>query len=242
MKKLSSLSLFLSVLILISCPVISQEKAGKINLTGTWVGPAETPDGEDIITCVLEHKNGKITGTINDELGFLNDSPVDSAKLTINNLYLVTIVSTPDGDFELILRGTITGNTIDGEWEIPDTGETGAWKAERKKQEKTGLEGTWIGEATIETEDQPNELTVVLTKKEGKLTGVMNDEFGAIDYLPLENIKVDKDNFIFEIVMPSPEGDVTIKFTMKVKGNTMEGELEAVEMGLKGTWEATKTK
>lgn len=111
-------------------------KVEKVDLTGTWVGPAETPDGSDQITCVLEHKDGKITGTLTDEMGYLSSAPITSAKLTGDNVYLETTVSTPDGSMKLVLRGSLKGNTITGNWELPDTGETGPWKIVKKETKK----------------------------------------------------------------------------------------------------------
>ena len=131
----------LPLIILLSCIVamdtaVAQKKVKVKNMAGKWVGPAYTPDGEDIITCTLEVKKGKITGTIFDELGFLNDSPIDSASVKDNKIYLETTVSTPDGDFKLVMTGTVDKETIKGSWEIPATGDYGDWEAEKKKEEK----------------------------------------------------------------------------------------------------------
>ena len=136
MKRFNLCLLFLMIVILMFSLSFSQEKVKKINLTGKWVGPAMTPDGEDIITCVIKHEGKKITGTISDELGFLIDAPIDSASLSENKLYLETTVSTPDGDFILIMKGTLEGDTLEGEWESPDTGDYGDWQAEKKVEKK----------------------------------------------------------------------------------------------------------
>lgn len=136
MKRHISCSLFLMVAILMFGLAVSQEKVVKIDLTGTWAGPAYTPDGEDIITCVIKHEGKKITGTVTDELGYINDAPINSASLSEDKLYMETTVSTPDGDFTLVMKGTIKGDTLEGEWEIPDTGDYGEWKAEKKVEKK----------------------------------------------------------------------------------------------------------
>jgi len=131
----------LPLIILLSCVVVmdsavAQKKVKVKDLAGKWVGPAYTPDGEDIITCTIEVKKGKITGTIFDELGFLNDSAIDSASVEDGNIYLETTVSTPDGDFTLVMKGAVKKDTIKGSWEIPATGDYGDWEAEKKKEEK----------------------------------------------------------------------------------------------------------
>ena len=37
-----------------------------------------------------------------------------------------------------------------------------------------------------------------------------------------------------------PQGQVAVKFKLKVSGNSMEGELDIPDMGMTGTWEAKK--
>jgi len=82
---------------------------------------------------VIEHKDGQITGTVTDELGFLDAAPIKNAKLEYNKLTMETTVVTPDGELLLKLQATVAGDKIEGTWEIPDTGETGEWKIEKKK-------------------------------------------------------------------------------------------------------------
>ena len=70
--------IILPMVILLSCVIVvdlavAQKKIKVKDMAGKWVGPAYTPDGEDMITCTIEVKKGKITGSIVDELGFLNE-------------------------------------------------------------------------------------------------------------------------------------------------------------------------
>ena len=109
-------------------------------------------------------------------------------------------------------------------------------------QKPADLVGTWIGTATLEGEAEPNDLTLVLELKDGKLAGHMSDQFGAFNQNPAEEITLEDATFIFTVKAESPQGQLTIKFTMKVEKDSMEGELEVAEMGAMGTWEATKQK
>ena len=107
-------------------------KEVKVSLTGTWVGPAETPDGEDLITFVLTLTGNKVSGTLSDEFGFFNKTPIKNGKFEKNKISFESIVSTPDGELNVVMEGTVTGNTMKGIWELVETGETGSWSAKKK--------------------------------------------------------------------------------------------------------------
>ena len=107
-------------------------------------------------------------------------------------------------------------------------------------QKPADLVGTWEGEATLEGESDPNVLTMVLEMKEGKLAGHLTDQYETWMETPLEELTLEGDVLSFSVNASTPGGDFLVKFTMKVEGNSMTGELEIPDMGLKGTWEATK--
>jgi len=107
-----------------------------VNLTGTWVGPADTPDGSDEVTCKLKLEGTKVTGTLNDVFGYFTDTPIQEGKLVNNKISFKTVVATPEANMNVIMKGTIKGNKITGYWEIVETGETGNWKATKKETKK----------------------------------------------------------------------------------------------------------
>jgi len=109
-------------------------------------------------------------------------------------------------------------------------------------QKPADMVGTWIGTATLEGETEPNELTLVLEMEDGNLTGHMSDQYGAFNENPIEEVVLEDGSFEFIIKAEAPQGMLTIKFTMMVEGDSMEGTLEVEEMGAAGTWEATKQK
>ncbi len=220
-----------------------REKPVKINLTGTWIGPTNIPDqGDDITTWKIVQKGNKITGTVTDEFGYLNNAVFKNVKLDKDKLTFEVTASTPDGDETVRVIGTVKGDVIEGTWEILDSVDAGTWKAERKKEEKLDIKGTWKGPAIPETPSKENVLTLVLEDKEGKLTGRVSDELGYIDNVPLKNIVFDKGVLTFEIEVSNPETVYTIKFKMNVKGDSMEGDFYVVEKGSGGTWKAKKVK
>jgi len=104
-----------------------------VNLTGTWVGPADTPDGADDITCELKLEGSKVSGTLNDVFGYFTNAPIKEGKLVKNKISFKSVVVTPDGNMNVIMKGTVKGNKISGYWELVETGETGNWKATKKK-------------------------------------------------------------------------------------------------------------
>ena len=107
-------------------------------------------------------------------------------------------------------------------------------------QKPADLVGTWLGEADFGLAE-PHELTLVLKLKEGKLSGHMTDQYGTMENAPIENIKLEEGVFSFSVQGKGPEGEtITLFFKMNVEGSSMKGTLEIPDMGLSGSWEATK--
>ncbi len=110
-------------------------------------------------------------------------------------------------------------------------------------QKPTDLVGTWSGLATLEGLDAPNELTLVLELKEGKLAGSMTDQYGTINGFPISDVVLAEGTLSFTSPVVGPAGDqLSIKFKMTLSGDTMKGEIEVPEMGMTGAWEAAKSK
>ncbi|MBN1271883.1 MAG: hypothetical protein JXB26_06385 [Candidatus Aminicenantes bacterium] len=109
-------------------------------------------------------------------------------------------------------------------------------------QKAEDMVGTWIGTATLEGEADPNDLTLVLALEDGVLTGHMTDQYGTMNETAIEEARLEEGVFTFSLNLETPQGQFLLKFTMNVSGDTMEGKLEVPDMGLGGTWEATKQK
>jgi len=109
-------------------------------------------------------------------------------------------------------------------------------------QKPADLVGTWIGTATLETEAEPNDLTLVLEMKDGELAGKMTDQFGSMNDTPIEKVNLDEGVFSFSMSLEAPGGTFKLEFKMKVSGDSMKGELNVPDMGISGTWEAEKQK
>lgn len=107
-----------------------------VELTGTWIGPADTPDGSDDITCKLALEGSKVTGTLNDVFGYFTNTPIKEGKFENNKISFKSVVATPDGNMNVIMKGTVKGSQISGYWELVETGETGNWKATKQEAKK----------------------------------------------------------------------------------------------------------
>lgn len=110
-------------------------------------------------------------------------------------------------------------------------------------QKSVDLVGTWVGPATLEGMGDPNELTLVLELKEGKLMGHMSDQFETMIESPISEVELEEGVFKFATFAMGPGGEnLTLIFKMKVDGDSMGGMLEVPDMGVNGEWEATKQK
>ena len=109
-----------------------REKAAEINLTGSWAGSVYAQEIEDLLTGEFKQENEKITGTLNTESGSLNNAVIKNGKMVNGKLYMETILTTPGGEETLIIKGTVKGKSISGDWQIPSSGETGTWKLSKK--------------------------------------------------------------------------------------------------------------
>jgi hypothetical protein len=108
-------------------------------------------------------------------------------------------------------------------------------------QKPADLVGTWIGPATLETEGDPNELTLVLKLEEGKLNGHLSGQYGTLNEAALMDIELSEGVFKFAVNAIGPNsGELRVVFEMKVEGDSMKGRLEIPDMGVSGTWEAEK--
>ena len=111
-----------------------------------------------------------------------------------------------------------------------------------RAQKPADLVGTWSGQAALEGLEAPNEITLVLEIKEGQLAGTLTDQYGTIDRFPISDIVLGKGTLSFSSPVVGPGGDqMSIKFKLTLSEGAMKGEIEVPELGMKGTWEATKT-
>jgi hypothetical protein len=110
-------------------------------------------------------------------------------------------------------------------------------------QKPADMVGTWVGMATLEGMDEPNEFTLVLEMKDGDLAGHLTDQYGTMNEASIDEILLENGTFSFSVVAAGPTGEgITLALKMNVEGDSMNGTLEIPDMGMSGSWEATKQK
>ena len=110
-------------------------------------------------------------------------------------------------------------------------------------QKPEDMVGTWVGLATLEGMAEPNEFVLVMEMKEGNLAGHLTDQYGTLNEAPIDEIELGEGIFSFSVVGTAPGGqEFNMVLKMNVDDDSMEGTLEIEEMGMNGTWEATKQK
>lgn len=108
-------------------------------------------------------------------------------------------------------------------------------------QKPSDMVGTWVGDATLEGMSEPNEFTLVLELKDEKLSGHMTDQYETMSEAPISDIKLEDGVFSFSVLAIGPGGqELKLILKMNVDGDSMNGTLEVPDMGMNGTWEATK--
>ena len=110
----------------------TKQKEVKIDFTGTWIGPINTPDGEDNATWTIKYENGVFSGSVTDEFGYMNNAPIKNFVLENDKITFDIVVSVPEGDMMVKVKGTFKDNSIEGTWEIVEMGESGTWSAKKK--------------------------------------------------------------------------------------------------------------
>jgi hypothetical protein len=110
-------------------------------------------------------------------------------------------------------------------------------------QKPSDMVGTWVGMATLEGMDEPNEFTLVLEMEGETLKGHLTDQYATLNEAPLEEIKLEDGMFSFSVKGMAPGGqEFTMVLEMDVEGDSMKGTLEIPGFGMNGAWEATKQK
>jgi len=106
-------------------------------------------------------------------------------------------------------------------------------------QAKLDLTGTWEGSTYVEGPGFEMFFTMVLEHKDGVITGKLNDDMGYIDS-DITEVKLDGDVLTFEVVADSPEGEISMSFTMECSNSELKGEWDAGGGAAYGEWTAGK--
>ncbi len=125
------LSLILALAVLVFSG--SMFSSGKTDLTGTWEGETLVEGGPALfLTLTLEHKGDAITGSLTDDMGYI-DSEITDAKLEGDAFMFQAVAQSPAGEIVLVFNVTATADSMEGAWESDDGAYSGEWTATKAK-------------------------------------------------------------------------------------------------------------
>lgn len=104
--------------------------ASAADLTGTWIGKAETPDGADEVTLVLQKTGaGAYTGTVADSAGHIAAGTGIKNVSWADNVLTCSFALADGANIKLTLR--LDGGKLTGNW-VHEQGDSGAIALEKK--------------------------------------------------------------------------------------------------------------
>jgi hypothetical protein len=92
--------------------------------------------------------------------------------------------------------------------------------------QEVDITGTWVGETYVPDAPDPDKLTVIFAKKEGKWTGTFTDTMGFASDAPCEEIKLDGTSLTFHFEITDGYDVQTIYVALTVEGDSMTGAWE----------------
>jgi len=127
--------LILMLLMALSLGFSFLDAHGAADLSGTWEGPtyAESAGAELVLTLALKHEGEFISGTIKDDMGYL-DCAIEDASLENDVLIFKAKAVTPAGDLIVKFAMKVAGSMMEGEWQAED-GSSGVWSPDKKVSE-----------------------------------------------------------------------------------------------------------
>lgn len=121
-KTLKSLALGIFILLGTSLYALA------VDVSGTWDMTIQSERGDWDTELTIKQEGEKIKVTMP---GFQGDQIEGEGTVTDNKIEFTFNISTPQGDFSIIYKGTIEENTMSGEAEVGDFG-TMEWTAKKR--------------------------------------------------------------------------------------------------------------
>jgi len=105
------------------------------DIVGVWKGPAaykRSPGSKNVVTLVLEKREGKLAGTFSDQFG-TNYGQVKIKRFEGNSLVLEITFSTANENYVLDIDVAVKDDShLRGKFRIEKMGRTGIWTAEKQ--------------------------------------------------------------------------------------------------------------
>lgn len=92
--------------------------------------------------------------------------------------------------------------------------------------QQVDLSGTWVGSTEVPDAIEPDKLTMVLKKEEGKYSGTITDSMGMLNNTELEDVEFEDNTFSCNFQVYTGEEYLTVYVTLTVTGDKMSGHWE----------------
>ena len=89
--------------------------------------------------------------------------------------------------------------------------------------QQADLSGTWIGSTEVPDAAEPDMLTLVLKKEEGKYSGTITDSMGMLQETKIENVELKDNTLTFTFQVDAGGAYLTVSASLTVKGDKMSG-------------------
>jgi hypothetical protein len=108
--------------------VRAQDQPANANVAGTWQFTADTAQGSFTATLTIQQDGGTLKGDQKSDFG---DSPI-TGTIKGNAIQFTIAVDSPNGSFNVVHSGTVTGDSMKGTFTMNDS--SGSWSATRQTQ------------------------------------------------------------------------------------------------------------
>ncbi len=243
---MSHLRFFLAAALLVcAVPAFAQT-----TVSGDWDVTIVSPQGSNTSRVTLKQDGDKVSGLFKSPAGEL---PFEGGTLTGNELKFEFTVNFQGNPLPITLTGKVDGATITGKADFGGFAE-GDWSGKKvdaasaaavaapaaaapaaSSAAKTGVSGKW--DLTIKTQMGDLPATAEFMDAGGQITGTLMGPQGAINIAGTFDGNVLK----LEFTAPTPNGDIPIKMTGDVSGDSIEGKADFGGMG-SGEWSAKRAK
>jgi hypothetical protein len=236
-----------AAIVFMSTPAFAQT-----NITGDWDVTIVSPQGANTSRVTIKQDGEKVSGLFKSPAGEL---PFEGGSLTGNDLKFVFTVNFQGNPLPITLTGKVEGETVSGKADFGGFAE-GEWSAKKvdaaiaaaaaavpaaatsdakPASASTGVAGKW--DLTIKTQMGDLPASAELLDNGGKITGTLMGPQGAITIAGT----FDGSLLTLEFTAPTPNGDIPIKMTGDVSGDSIAGKADFGGMGA-GEWSAKRTK
>ncbi len=89
--------------------------------------------------------------------------------------------------------------------------------------QKVDITGTWKGETEVPDAPEPDKLTLVIEKIEGKYTGTISDSMGMLQDAKCEDIELKDNTLTLNFLVFTGEEYLSVYTTLTVEGDKMSG-------------------